>query len=180
MELTAKVYLILALIFVVMIIQLAFARKNASKQTSFPLMINAFRANFTTINPLKIAYDLRHMGSFFEFFPIISNEIYEFLDAQEVSAKFKQKKSKSYFIMLKVTMNDLDVDSFVKEFSMKFNVVKIEERTSGTYEVFIKEKFSQLNLTRMTKFVTGYLKKHDPSILSAPQDQAETDNNILQ
>lgn len=163
-----------------MIIQMANVRKRSSRKSTFPLMINAFRANFAAINPLKIAYDLRHMNNYFEFIPIISNEIHEFLNSVELNEKFKQSKSKSYYILFKIKTDDLDADHLIKEFSMKFDVVKINPKTDGTHDIYIKEKFSQLNLTRMTKFMMEYLKRNDPLIIAQTDVDIEKSENILQ
>lgn len=162
-----------------MIIQLAMARKRASRKTTFPLLINAFRADFAALNPLKIAYFLKHMGSQFTFLPMISNDIYEYLSKLDKDLKFNQKKSKSYFIKLNVTMSDQDTEQFVTAFSLKFDVVKFETKTDGSYVLFIKEKFTQFNLSRMTKFVTEYLKKVDPLIISEAKE-VEQNSNLIQ
>ena len=179
MELQAKVYIILTLVFVVLIIHMANIRKKSNRQTKFPLLINAFRADFATLNPLKVSYYLKHMGSQFRFIPMISNEIFEYLSELDKELKFNQKRSKSYFIKLNADMQDQDVDLFTKEFSLKFDVVKIETKTDGSYDILIKEKFTQFNLTRMTKFVTEYLKKVDPYIISEAHDISE-ESNIMQ
>lgn len=173
---TSKVYIILILIFVFMIIQLANARRRSSSKTQFPFMINAFKADHSALNPLQIAYTLKHMDMKFEIYPLLATEISEFLNEHDQKTKFNAKKSKSYYTLLKLQFEKGDIDKFTKEFSLKFDVVKVETKTNGSYELFIKEKFSHFNLSRMTLFTTDYLKRENPmefkieSTLDSKQD----------
>lgn len=162
MEVQAKIYIIFVLVFLVLILQMANARRRANRSTQFPFMINAFSADYSAMNPLKIAYFLKQMGMSFEFFPILSNEIIEFINPHERDQKFNSKKSQNYFIMLNVHFTQGDVNKFIDEFRSKFEVVKIDKRMDGASEIFIKEKFTHFNLERMTFAVTAYLKKENP------------------
>jgi hypothetical protein len=180
MDLQAKVYLILSLIFVVMILQMAKTRKKAMQKSSFPIMLNAFRADFGALNGLKILYYLKHMQLTFELHPLMMNEIIEFLSPERKKEKFEKHKASSYYILLKVKGDKELANAFASEFGRKFNVAKIETKLDESLEVFILEKFTQLNLSNISVFIVDYLKREHPMILGAPDNEAKDSSPLLQ
>lgn len=161
MELTTKLTIIVILVSIVAIIQFIFIRRKTSRKAGFPLLINGFHADFTAKNSLKVSYAFKHKENEYVFEP-------------------KASEHKRNSLQLNVEMKQ-NLDHFIKEFSLRFDVINIETVTEQKYVLDMNEAFTQLNLSFMTRFITDYLRANDPHIINQTKKSDESINeNLMQ